>query len=221
MAPHPQRPLTRCDRFRAASRWHEATHHIFLDQWAQGTLPESVFTRYILQDYVFVQALVPVAGRLYAHAPSLPARRRHQEFLVSLLTDEDRYYEEMLHDLGVAPDVAASPVPLPLTAAFASNLINASRSDDYGPLLALVVAAEWVYEDWVRRLHASPPTAALYRRWVDQHSTEALTRFVGEARAELDSLPLTPQQDESACARFVTVVDYAARFWEMAWSGSG
>lgn len=221
MASGAERQLTRSERYRAASRWHDATSHVFLDHWARGSLPQSAFTRYILQDYLYVQALVPLVAQLYEKAPNFPARRRFRDFLVALLTDEDRYFMDVLQDLGIDDREAHGPAPHPLTAAFVSYLAHASRSDGYGPLLSVLVASEWVYEEWGRALRRDPPATPVYRRWVELHSSEAFSAFVREIREELDSLPLPPDEEESALARFVAVVDFEARFWDMAWSASG
>jgi thiaminase/transcriptional activator TenA len=221
MASDVERQLTRSERYRAASRWHAATSHIFLDRWARGSLPQAAFSRYIVQDYLYVQALVPLVGQLYGQAPNFPARRRFRDFLVALLTDEDRYFMDVLQELGVDDARAHAPVPHPLTAAFVSYLVSASRRDNYGPLLSLLVASEWVYEEWGLALRRAPPKTPVYRRWVELHSSEAFTAFVREIREELDALCLTPDEENRALTHFVAVVDFEARFWDMAWSGSG
>jgi len=220
MAPGAEREVTRSERYRARSRWSDATRHVFLDHWARGTLPEPAFARYIVQDYLYVQALVPLVGRLYVEAPSIASRQRYRQFLMTLLTDEDRYFAEVLESLGLSSDPVHAPAPHPLTARFVAYLLRLSRSENYGTLMAPLVASEWVYWDWASRLSRDPPEHPLYRRWVELHSDEGFSGFVAALRAELDELVLTPDQDREAESRFVTVVDFEARFWDMAWSGT-
>ena len=42
--------------------WTDATFHPFITELGGGSLPESKFKRYFIQDYVFVNQLAKVAG---------------------------------------------------------------------------------------------------------------------------------------------------------------
>ena len=60
-------------RARAAPAWTQAIGHRFTRELAADTLPDGVYARYLIQDYVFIDTLARLLGHGVARAPELPA----------------------------------------------------------------------------------------------------------------------------------------------------
>ena len=65
------------------------THHRFVSQMADGTLSSDIFRTYFLQDYVFVNDLVPLAAQGIAKAPNLDTASIFYGFLAGVLDPEN------------------------------------------------------------------------------------------------------------------------------------
>ncbi len=63
-------------RVRAEPAWARAVGHRFTRELAADTLPDAVYARYLIQDYVFIDTLVRLLGHGVASAPEMPAMRR-------------------------------------------------------------------------------------------------------------------------------------------------
>jgi thiaminase/transcriptional activator TenA len=59
---------------RAEPHWSGATGHRFTRELAGDALADAVFVRYLVQDYVFIDALASLVGFAVGHAPG--CRRR-------------------------------------------------------------------------------------------------------------------------------------------------
>ena len=62
--------LTSSLKIKYSNLWNSMTHHKFVVELADGSLPENIFKKYFLQDYVFVNDLVTVTSCLLYTSPS-------------------------------------------------------------------------------------------------------------------------------------------------------
>jgi len=60
--------------------WESMTHHRFVSQLGDDSLPSNVFKTYFLQDYVFVNDLVVLVAQAIAKAPNLNAASIFNDF---------------------------------------------------------------------------------------------------------------------------------------------
>ncbi|WP_258935294.1 hypothetical protein [Nesterenkonia pannonica] len=63
---------------------------------------------------------------------------------------------------------------------------EASRTQNYAAVLAVLTVAEWLYGDWARRAGTSRPEHFVHAEWIDLHSSPAFYEWVEFLRSELD-----------------------------------
>ena len=73
--------------------WTAAVEHRFTRELADDTLDDAVFRRYLVQDYSFVDSFVSLIGYAIGRAPSLPDRIRLSQFLASVTSEENTYFQ--------------------------------------------------------------------------------------------------------------------------------
>lgn len=208
-------------RARSGPAWDAATDHRFVRELHADTLDESVFRRYLLQDYAFVETLVGVFGHAVGDAPTMPAKSRLIDFLATLTDDENDYFLRSFEALDVPESEYSDPEPTDTTAAFRDLLLRASREGGYAETLAVLVPAEWVYLDWATAGEGDRPDRFYLDEWIDLHAVPAFQSFVGWLRAELDREGAAASERRQArlADLFCRTVDLEVTFFDAAYGG--
>jgi thiaminase/transcriptional activator TenA len=210
---------------RYAALWRAATDHPFITELGKGTLPADKFRRYFVQDYVFVNDLVKMAGIAVSKAPDLPRARPVEDFLHAILGAEDALFIEAFKTLQVLESEYRNAEPLATTAAFGNFLVRLAYEGSFTEVCCAMYVTEGVYLDWgerLRRQGAAPEKSVnqlgrFYKGWIDLHTDGALgpiVRFLGGVvdGASGGELPGLERVFERA-------LRYEVAFWEMAYRG--
>jgi thiaminase/transcriptional activator TenA len=169
-------------RARAEPDWTAAVDGRFVRELGDGTVDDDVFRRYLEQDYAFVETLTGTFGHALGEAPSMAAKGRLADFLGTLTSDENDYFERSFEALDGDPEATPDDV----TRAFVDLLERAGREGGYAETLAVLVPAEWVYETWATGVDDPRPERFYLDEWIDLHANPAFVDFVGWLRSELD-----------------------------------
>lgn len=217
--------LTSDLKIKHGALWNAATGHEFINELGDGSLPSDKFRRYFLQDYVFVNDLVKMAGIAVSKAPDLALARPIEEFLHAILDAEDALFIDAFKTLGIPGAEYRSVEPLPTTAAFGNFLVRLAYEGSFREICCAMYATEGVYLDWGERLRkaGADPVASgselgtFYRGWIDLHTEEVLGDIVRFLGGVVDGA------SESESSRLNTVFERALRyeiaFWEMSYKG--
>ncbi|MBM3485406.1 MAG: transcriptional regulator [Alphaproteobacteria bacterium] len=175
------------ETLRAAAEpdWTRATTHPFTRALAADTLELAVYARYLVQDYVFLDALTALVGAAVAAAPSMVEKKRFAGFLAVLTGDENAYFGRAFEALGVSPASWRAAARAPVTHRF-EGLLAEARRGDYADILAVLVPVEWVYETWASAVADARPSRFYYAEWITLHTDPGFRDFVAWMRAELD-----------------------------------
>jgi thiaminase/transcriptional activator TenA len=226
------------ERLRAESDWAEATHHRFTRELLADEIADSVFRRYLVQDYAFVGTLGRVVGYASAQAPTREAQGRLGEFLATLAGAEDDYFRRSFDALGVPEENYADPDLAPITREFQDFLLRAARDGGYEETLAVLLAVEWAYLDWATADDLRPDSDGVLAsdsevradsllsrpylaEWVELHATDEFGAFVGWLRDELDRYGpgLHPRRHDRVRRFFCRAVELEAAFFDGAYAG--
>lgn len=190
---------------RHATAWSHATQHPFLEAVRDGTVTESAFEAWLVQDYRFVSDLLAFQGRLLARAP-----RRTQAVLAGgamALVDELVWFEEQ----AATRQLDLMQPPRPETAAY-SVLLRKLDDADVAVALTALWAIERVYLDaW----SFASPGAPAYRVFVAHWTTHEFAIYVGDLEQAADAVATRPAEPDVEIA-FMAVLDAESRFWAMA-----
>jgi thiaminase/transcriptional activator TenA len=185
--------------------WQAATGHTFLTAVGDGTIDPARFGAWLVQDYLFVSALLSFQARLLARAPraAQPSLARGAAALV----DELAWFEAQ----AVQRDLSLAAVAAPTTVEYLALL---GRLDTAPTPVALVAlwALERVYLDaW----HSAQPGAEPYREIIEHWTDSAFADYVAQLeRLADDALTDAPSPEQDNV--FTEVLRLEASFWDAA-----
>ncbi len=194
------------------------THHRFVSQMADGSLSPEIFKTYFLQDYVFVNDLVPLAAQGIAKAPNLDAASIFNEFLVGVLDPENDLFMRFFDELGATQEDYSSAKASPTTQAFGDFLVRTSLEGTFDEIALVLYVTEGTYLDWGTRLlkEGADPNNAVYREWIDLHGPAVLGSLVSWLESYINNH--SQITEERADYLFHTALRYEFLFWESAYN---
>ena len=197
--------------------WQSMTHHRFVSQMADGSLSSEIFKTYFLQDYVFVNDLVPLAAQGIAKAPNLDAASIFNGFLVGVLDPENDLFMRFFDELGATQEDYSSAKASPTTQAFGDFLVRTSLEGTFDEIALVLYVTEGTYLDWGTRLieEGADPNNAVYREWIDLHGPAVLGSLVSWLESYINNH--SQITEERADYLFHTALRYEFLFWESAY----
>ena len=206
-------------RDRAQPDWDAAVAHRFTQELGDDRLDDAVFVRYLVQDYVFVEALVTLVGFAVAYAPDMAAKKRLATFLAAVTSDENDYFERSFTALGLKEADWADPALSPVTRDFMAILGEAGAAGSYADCLSVMVPAEWIYLTWAKAQAGKPATRSYLKEWTDLHVLPEFEDFVNWLRGELDraGAALSDARQAEVAARFRRLVALEVAFFDAAY----
>ena len=198
------------------SLWESMTHHRFVSQLGDDSLPSDAFKTYFLQDYVFVNDLVVLVAQAIAKAPNLNAASIFNDFLTGVLDPENDLFMRFFDQLGASEKDYSSVKASPTTQAFGDFLVRTSFEGTFDEIVMVLYVTEGTYLDWGARLMEEKvkPANSVYREWIDLHGPEVLGDLVSwlENYINNDSKITAERADYL----FHTALRYEFLFWESA-----
>jgi thiaminase len=194
--------------------WRKAIRHPFLDGVRESTLPEGVFERWLVQDYLFVLDGLAFQSRLIPRAP-----RRDQALIIgglAALEAELGWFEEKARERKLALDASRHPTNVAY-----GEFLASLEDEPYPAAIVALWALELAYlEAW---RDAAPGGYPEYREFVEHWTTPEFADYVSGLEQATDAaLGEAPgEEKERAEAAFLEVARLERDFWEMAFSGGG
>lgn len=206
-------------RARAAPAWSRAIGHRFTRELAADTLPDAVYARYLVQDYVFIDTLARLLGQGVARAPDMAAMSRLAGFLAALTSEENNYFLRAFAALGVAEVTWSAAEPDPVIARFGEVMLGAGR-EDYPEILAVLLPAEWIYLSWAMPHKDATPNRFYLAEWIALHSLPEFEAFVNWLRDEIDrhGPKLPPERQERLAELFTEIAELEVAFFDKAYN---
>jgi thiaminase (transcriptional activator TenA) len=207
----------------ASAEWRAYTEHPFTDGMADGSLPESAFRHYLVQDYLFLIEFARAYALAVYKSPELADMREAAAGLSAILDVEMNLHVKLCAGWGLSPDDLERAAPASEMLAYTRYVLDAGMRGD---LLALKVAlAPCVigYAEIATRLAAKPDANAAnnpYRVWIAEYAGAPYQEVAANARAHLESLAeryVTPARGAELIAIFREATRLEADFWEMGW----
>ena len=167
--------------------WHHATRHKFCAELADGSLPLDKMRNYLVQDYQFIDNFFRLAASTIHHAPSLPDRLPLAQFMGVLAGPENTYFQRSFDALGVSDKERTHPVLKEPTRAFQELMLRASKSGNYGAMVAVLCVAEWSYLEWATPFAPFQEDLPFYfSEWIGLHSGDYFESVVEHLRGQVD-----------------------------------
>jgi len=205
-----------------ADQWHAVTHHPFTDAWGKGALPKANLENYLIQDHRFIDRFVALLAAAVSRAPKLKDRIPGCQFLALVTGEENTYFERSFAALGVSDDARENTPDWPATASFKQLMKDATESNRYANMLAVLAVAEGTYLGWADRVNkaiAKRPDDFWYAEWIDLHIGDYFESVVAYLNTQLDKAgPALSEQERSEClSYFARATDLEYQFFDTAW----
>lgn len=201
---------------RLAPLWEQMLQHRFLIATRDGTINDDTFATWMKQDYLFVEAAIPMMGVLIAKAP-----RVHREPLtqaVSALYDELELFRERAAAVGVE---LGDDRPSFTCHAYIQYLMATAYQDPYPEAFTVLYTAEKAYhESWKVVAEGLDPDSP-WQPFVENWAGEEFAAYVDFLEEALNGLAADASDTERARMgeHFEHTTHYEIAFWEMAVGG--
>ncbi|MGH3639949.1 MAG: hypothetical protein ACRDUX_13085, partial [Mycobacterium sp.] len=186
------------DRSVLASLWAAATQHPFLDAVRDGTITDTAFDRWLIQDALFVADLLTFQARLLARAPR-PARVPLAAGCVALV-DELDWFDVQAARRGI--DMGQPP--LPATLAYRELLLKLDTAPYEAAVTGLWVVERVYLLAWTSAASSTSP----FGEFVDHWTTPGFAEYVDA----LGELATTDGYDDLVA----DVLSHEVAFWGLA-----
>ena len=208
---------------KGADEWRLYTEHPFTEGLADGTLPESAFRDYLVQDYLFLIEFARAYALAVYKAPNLADMREAAAGMSAILDVEMDLHVKLCAGWGLSPADLEQSTAAAETLAYTRYVLDTGMRGD---LLALKVALSPCvigYAEIASRLATYPGSLAdrnPYSAWIAEYSGDAYQEIAASAEGHLDALAdryLTPAREAELVAIFREATRLEADFWEMGW----
>src|SRR5688572_785730 len=207
----------------ASAEWRAYTEHPFTAGLADGTLPETAFRHYLVQDYLFLIEFARAYALAVYKSPQLTAMREAASALSAILDGEMKLHVKLCADWGLSPRDLEQAPPASEMLAYTRYVLDAGMRGDQLTLRVALAPCVIGYAEIAAGLAARPDAYAAtnpYRVWIDEYAGAPYQEVAAKARAHLDRLAnlyVTLARE----AELVTIFKEATRletdFWEMGW----
>lgn len=211
-------------RKHAGATWVNYTHHPFLEQLANGTLPEVCFKRFLTQDYLFLIHFSRAYALLAAKSVRLSDIKDALAGLKSI-TEEMPLHVGYCAKWGISEKDLDNEIEATQTIAYTRFVLDIGQIGDRLDLMAALMPCVAGYAEIGIRLASSKNTVFdgnPYAEWIKNYESEEYYQGV---QASIHMLNRLGGEDDSA-ARFERLADIfttATRleieFWQMALAG--
>ena len=207
----------------AAPEWRAYTEHAFTDGMAAGTLPESAFKHYLVQDYLFLIEFARAYALAVYKSPTLADMREGAAGIAAILDVEMGLHIKLCARWGLSADDLERAPPADEMLAYTRYVLDAGMRGD---LLALKVALSPCvigYAEIATLLAAHPgalDASNPYAEWIGEYAGAGYQEVAEAARGHLDRLAQrysTPAREVELIAIFREATRLEAAFWEMGW----
>jgi hypothetical protein len=123
----------------AADLYDAILAHPFLAGLTDGSLPESAFAFYVVQDALFLQRYAQALAAVASAAPTGAETEMFARHAAGIIAVERQLHDSLLGKLGISPASVDAAEPAPATLAYTSYLLAACRGGSYADGVAAVL----------------------------------------------------------------------------------
>lgn len=198
--------------------WSQAVDHRFVRELFDGTLPDAVMARYLIQDHRFIDSFLTLLGGAIATADSFEARLRFGRFAGMVSGEENTYFLRAFEALGVTEAQRRATADSAPMQGFQALMREAAATRDYTAALSVLTVAEWLYQAWAVRAPRPLSSNFVHAEWVTLHDNPFFNDFVAFLRGELDRVG--PSASATAHDFFGRAVKLELAFFDAAYDAT-
>lgn len=209
----------------AAHEWHAYTAHEFVQRMGQGTLPETAFRHYLVQDYLFLIHFARAYALAVYKGRKLAEMRAAHAGLKAILDVEMDLHVRLCGSWGLSPDQLEAAPEASATLAYTRYVLETGLRGDLLDLHVALAPCVIGYAEIGTALARSPDALRPdnpYRVWIEEYAGGPYQEVAANARATLDRLAarsLTEARFPDIVNTFRQATRLEADFWTMGLTG--
>ena len=196
--------------------WNEATNHKFTNELKNDKLEDHIFKIYIIQDYIFIETLVTLIGKAVYLSPNMNSKIKWANFLYAITSDENNYFQRSFDALDISKEERTNTKLFLTISDFSKLMLEVANTGTYEEILAVILAAEWVYYTWASNAKKPYPKRFYLSEWITLHNNSSFKDTVAWIKKELDitSQKLTISEQNKVANLFVKIVRLEVSFFD-------
>jgi thiaminase (transcriptional activator TenA) len=193
--------------------------HPFITGLTDGTLPESAFAHFVVQDAIYLRDYARALAVVASRAPDSAAMQMFARHAADAVAAELELHAALLPELGISPADVAAAEPSPACLAYTSYLLATARGGSYAEGVGVVLPCYWIYWEVGKELVRRGSPDARFQRWIDTYSGDEFAGVVRDVIAETDRIGAFLSGDERAAVarHYRTTSRYEWMFWDSAY----
>lgn len=201
-------------------RYTEILAHPFVVGLGDGSLPEDVFVRYLLDDAHYLASYARTLALIATRMPDTAGVGLFAGFAQGAVVAERELHRSILTPRGIDPDAPdAAPMSLACTA-YTGFLAGAAATAPVEVAAAAVLPCFRVYLEVGRALVAHRHDEHPYGVWIDTYDGPAFAEAVALAEGAVDGLAAAaPDREGAMLDAYRQATDHEWLFWDQAWTG--
>ena len=202
--------------------WNAQADHPFVRGIGDGTLEESIFQRWVLQDYRYLIDFSRVFAYAAARADRLESMSWYAAALHLTLNTEMSLHRSYAARFGISSEDLEKERAWPTNRAYTDFLIRIAANGDLADLVAALLPCAWGYVHLAGLLSKNPPPAdPRYADWIAQYDSAEFREAAEWLKGEMNRLAngASEEKKRELTEIFVLSSTYELRFWEMCWAG--
>ena len=196
--------------------WNEATNHKFTNELKNDKLEDHIFKKYIIQDYIFVETLVTFIGKAVYLSPNMNSKIKWANFLYAITSDENNYFQRSFDALDISKEERTNTKLFLTISDFSKLMHEVANTGTYEEILAVILAAEWVYYTWASNAKKPYPKRFYLSEWITLHNNSSFKGTLDWIKKELDitSQKLTISEQHKVANLFIKIVRLEVSFFD-------
>ena len=189
--------------------------HPFVLGLTDGSLPEEVFVRYLVDDAHYLDHYARVLAQLSARAPDPTGIELLAGAAVGAIAAERELHRSYLLPHGLDPDAGQGPEASPTCVAYTGFLAVSAVTAPFDVALAAVLPCFRVYAEVGRHVMARrTPGQHPYGAWIDAYAAPEFDEAVRRAENYLDTVVV---DRPGVLAAYRRSTRFEWMFWDSAW----
>ena len=207
----------------AQAEWSAYVGHEFVQQLGAGTLPQTCFQHYLVQDYLFLIQFARAYALAIYKSPTAADMRASLEGVKAIFDVELDLHIEFCGSWGMSRDDLDSVEEAVQTMAYTRFVLEAGMAGDLLDLQVALAPCILGYAEIGTRLAANLKAANPYERWISEYSSEAYLAVAADFNNWLENtvaIYLTEARYARLLALFRKATALEADFWQMGLSAA-
>ncbi|MGH3159840.1 MAG: thiaminase II [Streptosporangiaceae bacterium] len=197
--------------------------HPFITGLTDGSLAESAFAFYVVQDALYLTHFAATLAGLGLRAPDAAQTEMFARHAAGVVSVERTLHESLLADLGIDPEAARTADLAPASLGYTSFLRAAVTCGGYAEGVGAVLPCYLIYWKVGTELLRRGSPEPRYQRWIGTYGGDEYAAAAGEMVATADRIGrgLSAAERSRVHRNFRTASRYEWLFWDMGYRQEG